>query len=454
MYLLYSLLLTVGFVALLPKFILDALTSRKYVTGLRQRLGDLPAISPSDHPVIWLHCVSVGEAQAARPLVDALLKKFPSHQIVVSTTTVTGQAVAQKSFGQKTSAVFYFPIDWAWVIRRVLQRLRPAAVLIMETELWPNLLRECGGRSIPVALVNGRISGKSFHRYEMIKPMMRRMLNHLTLALMQSEQDAARVRKLGLNDDRIRVPGNLKFDCVESAEDDHFTTELQARFGLNGRPPLIVGASTHGPEESILLGAFKQIRSDRPEIPARLLIAPRHPERFNEVASILAASGLSWCRRSAEQSPLDTSCEVILLDSIGELRAAYSIAAIAFVGGSITPHGGHNVLEPAGKGVCVVTGPNTQNFAAITRALLEKDALVQMPPVSVAEAPGKLAETLINLLADEPRRRSIGERALAVRNQNRGATDRTVADLATLFNGPAATEESMVLSALPATAAE
>jgi 3-deoxy-D-manno-octulosonic-acid transferase len=151
---------------------------------------------------------------------------------------------------------------------------------------------------------------------------------------------------------------------------------------------------------------------------------------------------------------LDTSCEVILLDSIGELRAAYSFAAIAFVGGSITPHGGHNVLEPAAKGICVVTGPNTQNFAAITRALLEKDALVQMPPVSVAEASGKLAETLMNLLSDEPRRRSIGERALAVRNQNRGATDRTVAALEYLFNGPTAIEATMVLSALPATSTE
>jgi 3-deoxy-D-manno-octulosonic-acid transferase len=454
MYLLYSFLLTVGFVALLPKFILDAITSRKYVTGLRQRLGTLPAIPPSALPIIWLHCVSVGEAEAARPLVDALLKKFPSHQIVISTTTVTGQTVAQKSFGGKAAAVFYFPIDWVWVVRRVLRSLRPAAVLIMETELWPNLLLECSRQSIPVALVNGRISGKSFYRYKRINPFMRRMLNNLTLALMQSEEDATRIRDLGLKDDVIRVPGNLKFDSVESAEDDHLTTELQTRFGINERTPLIVSASTHAPEERIIVEAFKQIRSNKPKIPARLLIAPRHPERFDEVAAVLRDSGLSWCRKSANRSALDTSCEVILLDSIGELRAAYSIAAIAFVGGSITPHGGHNVLEPAAKGICVITGPNTQNFAAITKALLEKGGLVQMPPVSMADASRELAETLISLLSDEPRRRSIGERALAVRNQNRGATDRTVAALGRLLKGPDVNEAATDLSALRATTAE
>src|SRR6266446_2762365 len=167
MYFLYSLLLTVGFIVFLPKFAIDALRTRKYVTGLGQRLGKLPAIIPRDHPVIWIHCVSVGETEAARPLVRALLDRFPSHRLVVSTTTVTGQRVARHAFSKEAAAVFYFPIDWAWTIRRVLRALQPTAVLIMETELWPHLLRECRARSIPVALVNGRISETSFRRYKL-----------------------------------------------------------------------------------------------------------------------------------------------------------------------------------------------------------------------------------------------------------------------------------------------
>jgi len=181
-YFLYSLLLTVGFVVLLPKFAIDALRTRKYVTGLSQRLGKLPII-PHDHPVIWIHCVSVGETEAARPLVRALLDRFPSHRLVISTTTVTGQKVARDAFGKDAAAVFYFPIDWAWTIRRVLRTIQPAAVLIMETELWPNLLRECRARSIPVALVNGRISQTSFRRYQLINSFIRRVLRNLSVAL-------------------------------------------------------------------------------------------------------------------------------------------------------------------------------------------------------------------------------------------------------------------------------
>jgi len=194
--------------------------SGKYVTGLRQRLGELPAINRSGKQVIWLHCVSVGETQAAQSLVRALRTKFPNHCLVVSTTTVTGHHVARKIFANDAALVFYFPIDLAWVVRRVLRAVQPSAVLIMETELWPRLLRECRARAIPVALLNGRISETSFRRYQMIRPFMRRMLEGLTIALMQSEKDAARIRDLGLPGERIALPGNLKFDASVLTELD------------------------------------------------------------------------------------------------------------------------------------------------------------------------------------------------------------------------------------------
>src|SRR5882672_11473667 len=278
MYLLYSLLLTVGFLALLPWFAIDAFRTRKYITGLGQRLGNLPAITGDGRRIIWLHCVSVGETEAARPLVRALLDKYPSYRLVISTTTVTGQRIARDAFGRDAAAVFYFPIDWAWTVRRVLRALQPSAVLIMETELWPHLFRECYRRAIPVALINGRISVKSFGRYQMIRPFIRGVLNNLSIALMQSEQDAARIRELGIAGERVLTPGNLKFDSAESSIDGNATANLSERFGFDRSARLIVAASTHAPEELVLIEAFKQLGISQPDCQARLLIAPRHPE--------------------------------------------------------------------------------------------------------------------------------------------------------------------------------
>jgi 3-deoxy-D-manno-octulosonic-acid transferase len=452
MYLLYSLLLTVGFIVLLPKFAIDALRTRKYVTGLGQRLGNLPAMLPRDHPVIWIHCVSVGETEAARPLVKALLDRFPSHRLVVSTTTVTGQRVARNAFGKEAAAVFYFPIDWAWTVRRVLRALRPAAVLIMETELWPHLLRECRARTIPVALVNGRISETSFRRYRLIHSFMRRVLNDLSVALMQSERDADRIRELGLAPDRVLMSGNLKFDSSEDATDGAVTLSLRTRFGFRETRPLIVAGSTHAPEELVVIEAFKQLRSLQPG--GRLLIAPRHPERFSEVATLLEGSGLKWARRSAPPTPKDAVCDVILLDTVGELRAVYSLATVAFVGGSIASHGGHNLLEPASLGVAVVTGAHTENFAAITKALVEQDAVVQLPDLETSQAPTDLAAVLGRLLADEGRRYAIGRRALTVCNQNRGATERTLQVIDGLLSATSTHDEPLPFTALQITTAK
>lgn len=453
MYLIYSLLLTIGFLVLLPRFAIDALRTRKYVTGLGQRLGNIPNLAASDRRVIWLHCVSVGETEAARPLVRALRERFPSARLVVSTTTVTGQQVARKAFAEDAAAIFYFPIDWGWTVRRVLGTLNPSLVLIMETELWPNLLRECRHRSIPVALINGRISQTSYGRYRRIPAFMRQVLGDLSVAFMQSEDDAERISALGLSKDRISIFGNLKFDSSVSTKLD-LTRELQNRFALNPPNPLVIAASTHAPEESIVLDAFKAIRESESGQSARLLIAPRHPERFSEVAKLIADSGMSWARRSELPNGKDEICKVILFDSIGELRAVFPLADIAFIGGSIVSHGGQNVLEPAAQGVCVITGAHTHNFAAITKALLAKDALIQLPDVSLTEAAAELASSVIQLLANADRRQAVAARALAVCDHNRGATQRTVDRIANLFDTMAATTEGIPFPAVHVTAAK
>ena len=450
MYFIYSVLLTVGFIALLPKFVIDALRSRKYITGLSQRLGRLPVIASPDYPIVWLHCVSVGETEAARPFVREFLDRFPSYRLVVSTTTVAGQKLAQRLYSQQTALVFYFPIDWAWTVRRVLHRIKPSALFVMETELWPRLFRGCHRRSIPVALLNGRISPTSFRRYKLTGSFMRRVLDDLSIAMMQSEQDATRIRELGLPAERILVPGNLKFDVAETALDDAVTNELRVRFQIDGKRAVIVAASTHAPEESVVLEAFKQIKYRD----ARVIIAPRHPERFDDVALLVKNSGLTWSRRSHACSASDATCEVILLDTIGELRAIYALADIAFVGGSIAPHGGHNVLEPAARGVCVVTGAHTQNFAAVTKALRDEDAIVQIPEIPTSEASTKLAAVLLELLSDERRRREISKRARLVCSQNRGATERTIEAIAKILSEPKAAGLPVPLAPLHVTTAK
>jgi 3-deoxy-D-manno-octulosonic-acid transferase len=433
MYLLYSILLTVGVVALLPRFIYDAFRHGKYVAGLGQRMGNVPPIDPTSGPVIWLHCVSVGETQAARPLVSELRQTYPASNIVISTTTLTGQRLAREVFRDDAAQVIYFPFDWRWTVRRALRAIHPSTVLIMETELWPTFLRECRRRNIRTAIVNGRLSERSFRRYRLIRRFIHRVVNDLDLALMQSEADAARIRSLGLDEDRVKVSGNIKFDAGSDETGNVLTDEIRRRFALDDGRPLIVAASTHAPEERIVIDAFRQVRvNDRPA--PRILIAPRHPERFAETAELLESSGLSWARRSAEAAKSDEAADAILLDSIGELRAVYPLADLVFVGGSIATTGGHNVLEPAAAGTCIVTGAHTHNFAAIMETFVGADALVQLPPVAENEAAQVLATVLNDLLADEQKRMMLSKRAKTLFKQNRGATKRTVEMLAEIMS--------------------
>ena len=417
MYLAYSLLLTLGFVVLLPYFLFQALAHGKYTAGLRQRFGDVPQVDGK--PVIWLHCVSVGETQAARPLAQRLKQEFPHHALVVSTTTLTGQTVAREAFRDQAESVFYFPLDWRWSVRKALKTINPAAVLIMETELWPNFLRECKARRIPVALVNGRISRQSYRNYTLIKFFLRRVLSCLSIAVMQSETDAKRLQSLGMARDRLFTAGNLKFDAKVTGSTGK-TEELRKRFGLRSGAPLVLAASTHAPEEEMMIESIKQLRTRQP---VRLMIAPRRPERFNEVATSIQKSGLRWARKTNPPQPEDTDAAVILLDTIGELPATYSLADVVFVGGSLVDKGGHNVLEPAAAGAAVVTGAHTHNFHAIIDLMVEAGAIVQLPPVITIE---EITNVFAELLASIEERDALGRRAKQLVTDNQGATDRTI----------------------------
>jgi 3-deoxy-D-manno-octulosonic-acid transferase len=429
MYLAYSLLLSLGLLVLLPYFLFQALAHGKYLDGLRQRLGRVPQINGK--PVIWIHCVSVGETQASRPLVQRLKQQFPHHALVVSTVTITGQKLARDVFRNQAESVFYFPFDWRWSVRRTLKSINPAAVVIMETELWPNFLRECRERQIPVALVNGRTSHKSFRRYRLIQPFLRRVLSSLTIAVMQSEADAQRLKILGMPGDRLFTAGNLKFDAEVGSDLADKTAEISGRFGLNSNVPLILAASTHAPEEQIILESFKQLRTTQS---LRLMLAPRHPERFKDVASLVQNSGLSWSRRTNAAAPNDREADVILLDTIGELPAVYPLAEIVFVGGSIVNRGGHNVLEPAAASTVVVTGAHTHNFQAIVSLMDQRSAIVQLPAVEGDEAVRELTDALTQLLADSALREKFAQRAKQLVTDNRGAAERTLQLIAPLLS--------------------
>jgi 3-deoxy-D-manno-octulosonic-acid transferase len=424
MYFIYSLLLTLGFVILLPRFLLDAFRHGKYVAGFRERWGGLSQIQADGHPVIWLHCVSVGETQAARPLVRGLRERFPQSVIAISTITLTGQNLAREVFKEDAAKIFYFPFDWRWVVRRTLKAINPDAVLVMETELWPGFLRECKDQQIPVALVNGRLSAQSFRRYRLIKSFMARVLSSLSLAIMQTEADAERLQALGMDANQTFVFGNMKFDAGSMPETDLLTTAFRDRFDL-GASPLILAASTHEREETLILNSFRQV-SSRSETKPRLMIAPRHPERFAEVAALLSTSGLRWVRRSATPAASDREAQVILLDSIGELRSVYTLAALVFVGGSIARTGGHNIVEPAAVGAPVIVGSHTYNFQSIVETFKEAGAIVQLQPMSDSATMVELGNTIFELLVNPSRAREIGALAQRLVIENRGATERTL----------------------------
>lgn len=430
MFLLYSFLLTLGFVVLLPRFLFQ----KKYAAGFRQRFGKLPAFEQNEQPVLWLHCVSVGETNAARPLVKSLKENFPEYRLVVSTTTLTGQTLAKKVFAEDAELVFYFPFDWKFTVHRALKHIKPSVVVLMETELWFNFIRESHKDGAKVIIVNGRLSEKSVRRYGLIPKTMRRVLHHVDLALMQTNTDMKRLLGLGSRGTKVRVSGNMKFDQDFDETESDLTKDLRTRFDFSKDAPLIVAASTHAPEEKWILQAFAEVRKTAKINPPRLLIVPRHPERFAEVENLIKESGFIYTRRSAAVSEKDKNAEIVLLDSIGELRDVYPLAEIVFVGGSLIPHGGQSILEPAIAERAIVTGFYTANFKEIVKEFLAQNALVQLPKLSEKEVVAKLSDAFSDLLKDKEKREKLAKNAFAVMRKNRGATAKTVEYLKTILS--------------------
>ena len=313
---------------------------QKYLAGLRQRFGHIPTLIQDERLVVWIHCVSVGETNAARSLVDKICKDYPDHRLVISTTTSTGHKLAQEIFAEKAEVIFYFPFDWRFSVRRALRSIGPNVILIMETELWFNFLREAYKTGAHIAIVNGRLSEKSVKRYFWVHRTMKRVLHYVESALMQDHKSAKRLIQLGIISTKVKVTGNVKFDQDINEGESEIRELFLKRFGVNEKAPLIIASSTHAPEERLILEAFKEVWKDSSGQLPRLLIAPRHPERFNEVEQLIRQTGFDWVRRTEEESNRDSVAEVILLDSIGELREIYSLAEIVFVGGSLIPHGG------------------------------------------------------------------------------------------------------------------
>jgi 3-deoxy-D-manno-octulosonic-acid transferase len=451
-YLIYSLITGLAAFLLLPYWFVHGLRHGKYLPNLRERLGfsfpSLEKLPAQRAGSIWIHAVSVGEALSGVTLARRLKENHPERPLIVSTTTITGQTLARERM-PFADAIIYFPLDWAFCVRRAMRAVQPAIVVVLETEIWPNFLREAGIRDVPVVFVSGRISDRSFTRYQsylgkvgfFLRPLLRNALGSARAFLMQSENDARRLRALGAPADRVHVSGNLKYD-QQLPSPTPLSAWLEAAAKRGGRSPIIVAGSVVATEEPLALIAFGVVQGEFPQ--ALLVLAPRKPERFEAAAEFIHESRRKFIRRSQLPIPGPTEApaaireasmpddvSVLLVDSIGELASLYRLADGVFVGGSLVPSGGHNVLEPAAFGKIAVFGPSMENFAEIASRFVAAGAAVQV------DSPEDAGVAWIEHLRNPERSQQMGENARRLVDASRGATSRAVAEIAKQLDGAA-----------------
>ena len=454
MYFIYSALMALALFATAPYWLIQGLRHGKYLSNLKERLGfALPALQklPAERPgAIWIHAVSVGEALSGVALAKRLKETYPQRPLIISTTTGTGQALAKERM-PFADAVIYFPLDWAFSVRRVLAAVKPAIVVVLETEIWPNFLREARRKNVPVVFVSGRVSDQSFARYQKylgifgfyLRPFLVSALQNPAAFLMQTETDADKIRALGAPRERVRASGNLKYD-MELPAPTPLSDWLKRACETRGRWPLIVAGSVVATEEPLALIAFGVVQGDFPK--AVLVLAPRKPERFAAAAEFIEESHRKFVKRSAFPVPgpgisgkgtaaadgIADDVTVVLLDSIGELASLYRLADGVFVGGSLVDAGGHNILEPAAFGKVPVFGPSMENFAAIAARFVEAGAAIQVG------SPEDAGVEWIHLLKDAEKRKRMGSAAQQLVGSSRGALDRALQEVGRhLGDGPA-----------------
>jgi 3-deoxy-D-manno-octulosonic-acid transferase len=428
MYALYSLLMLVVFVVVSPYFLYQAIRYKKYVGSLSQRLGVLPiTLNVDGDESIWIHAVSVGEALTVKALVEDLKSRYPRLRLFLSTTTIAGQQVAKKHLPQ-VDGIFYFPFDWSVTVRRTLRIVKPRVFVMMETEIWPNLLRACRERGVRTIVINGRISTRSFPRYKLVRPFIRRVLADVDRICMQSEESAIPLIELGAEPPRVTVTGSLKFDSLPAPVAHPRPRDRVLRFfRISANRVVVIAGSTMKPEEAAVFRAFARIKSISPG--ALLIVAPRQPQRFDEVAALAREEGFVTVKRSVLPIDAEPRSDVVVLDTLGELAQVYQLATVVFVGGSLVNVGGHNILEPAVFGKPVVFGPFMHNFKEIAEAFVANGAGVQV------QSDRELEEVLRALVTDPVRRARLGAAARALIEANRGAKDKTLEVFATLLPG-------------------
>ncbi len=430
MHALYSLAIVLLAVVCSPWFLYQAIRYRKYVGSAAQRMGRLPVSFNLDaDEAIWIHAVSVGEALTARALIADLRERYPGLRLFLSTTTRTGQQVARTRL-QDLDAVFFLPFDLPLFVNRTLRLVRPRLFIMMETEIWPNLLRACRRRGVRTILVNGRISSRSYPRYRMVRGFFRRVLSDVDRFCMQSDESARRIIDIGADPAKVVVTGSLKFESVDALGQaaGRGAARILRYFRIPPARPVFMAASTLKGEERHVLAAFAAVRRVHPS--ALLVMAPRKPERFSDAETLAQAEGFRVMRRTHLAVDAEPRADVVILDTIGELAPLFQIATVVFVGGSLVAQGGHNILEPAVHGKPIVFGPHMENFAEIAETFLASQAAVRVT------TPGELTTVVVRLIGDPVERARLGAAARALVEANRGAKPRTLAAITEVFPPP------------------